>query len=264
MFVSRAMQVFVTVYREKSLKSAADKLCLTVPPVSRMLKIVEERVGEKLFIIERNRIYPTHAAESLYQQILPHYSALESLKPTSERCFKLSSPHLNTSVVFDLFESTVVKSNNQAMLRQADSIRDDDDIFISFYSMTSPSHFKTEHAELILSLCCASSLIENWQNQVILAEKDIIDQNGFQKALDVLRAHGYKGHYHRIDSSLFLQNSFINGEGLSFKLSDNIPADFFTLPYIYKQPIFIYINKLKMTSLQEKIVNEFTSRINYL
>ncbi|MGL4354826.1 MAG: helix-turn-helix domain-containing protein [Aeromonas popoffii] len=35
MFISKAMRVFVTLYQEGSLKKAADKLCLTVPPVSK-------------------------------------------------------------------------------------------------------------------------------------------------------------------------------------------------------------------------------------
>lgn len=264
MFVSREMRVFITVYREKSLKCAARKLCLTVPPVSRMLKIVEERAGEKLFIIERNRIRPTQAAEYLYQQILPHYSALENMKPVPERCFKLSSPHLNTAVIFDLFETAVVKSETQTMLRQADCIRDDDDVFISFKLVAAPSHFVTEHAELMLSLCCLPALITDWQTRAVLAEKDIFCQSGFQKALDVLRNHGYKGSIQRIDNSLFLQNALLNGEGLGFKISDNIPPEFLTLPYVYKQPIFIYINKLKTSHLQEKILTSLASRISYL
>ncbi|WP_312240232.1 LysR family transcriptional regulator [Pantoea sp.] len=264
MFISKAMRVFVTVYREKSLKSAAEQLCLTVPPVSRMLKILEERIGEKLFIIERNRIRPTHAAECLYNQILPHYCALEKLKKTPERSLKLSSPYLNTLIVTDLFETLPVHPEYQTLLRQADGIQDDDDIFISLHSVASPSHFLIEYAELTLSLCCITSLVADWKKSAILAEQDIICQPGFQKALEVLRTHGFKGNYRRIDNPVVLQSALLKEEGIIFRIFNKIPSKLNTLPYIYRQPIFIYTNQFKKNSFQEEIVTGIKKSIGDL
>ena len=92
-FISKAMAAFVTVAQEKSHKRTAEKLCLTVSPVSRMLKNAENWFGEKLVIIERNSVTLTPFGINIYHQILPHYLSLQNLSKRKSRApVTISSP----------------------------------------------------------------------------------------------------------------------------------------------------------------------------
>ena len=252
MFVSKAMRVFITLYQEKNLKSAADKLYLTVPPVSRMLKLTEDWIGEKLFIIERNRIIPTHVAECIYYRLLPHYCALEYInKQPSERHFRLSSPQSNTFLLTDLLQPCLSTLPTPPFVRFAESIRDDDDIFISFHPITVPVCFEVTRTDLVLSLRCCTSLLQNWHKKTLLTEQSMMHLPDFQKALIRLRKQGFTGQLRQIDNPVWLKTAFIAGEGLLFQLSTSVSDEFSTLPFIYHQPLYIYMNSPRKNNYHE-------------
>lgn len=256
MFISKAMRVFITLYQEKSLKNAADKLYLTVPPVSRMLKMTEEWVGESLFIIERNRIVPTQAAESIYYQLLPHYYAMNNVfqKP-SERSLRLSSPQSNTSILADLLQPMLPLLPTLLSIRNAECIHDNDEVFISFQQVTAPAFFDVTRIDLMLSLTCPVELAQDWQDKMLLVERAITHQSFFQKALAGLRSQGFTGLLHQVDNMACLKMGFQNGCGLFFQLITTTQDKCHILPFIYHQPLFIYVNNLKRNAEHDVFIS---------
>ena len=246
MFISKPMRVFITLYQEGSLKAAAKKLCLTVPPISRMLKMTEEWFGEPLFIIERNRITPTPPAESLYQYLLPHYYALNySLHQSPKNLFRLSSPQINNSVITELFKLCLEHVSVSISLRQSDIIHDDDDVFISLQPVVYPVHFSMESVDVILPLCIYSQHNDDWRNSELLVEQTLFRLPDFQNSMGRLREQGFTGEYRQVDNSEVLKNIFMKGEGTSFLFPGVIDEACHKLPFSHRQPVYIYINKFK-------------------
>ncbi|ATM01008.1 LysR family transcriptional regulator [Aeromonas sp. CA23] len=246
MFTSKAMRVFITIYQEGSLKKAADKLCLTVPPVSRMLKITEEWVGDKLFIIERNRIVPTQTATSLYRQLLPHYYALSNIFiKKSEAALHIASPQSNSSVLADLLQPVYPLLQTPLVIRNVECIHDNDHIFISFQEVSAPSFFNVEKIDVPLSLICPIEDTKEWKNKSLLIERALTHHPNFENIFSKLRSHGFKGHLHQIDNAICLDSNFNNGYGVMFKFLTKAQGNYHSLPFIYQQPLFIYINTLK-------------------
>lgn len=264
MLMSKSMKVFVILYQEKNLKLAAEKLCLSVPPVSRMLKLTEEWLGRQLFIIKKNQLIPTSFAERLYIQLLPSYHIINSVKPLStESSLEISSPYSNTSLMNDLLYPIFQSLVEPLSVKQSESICDNDDIFISFHNSTCSAHFEKIQVRLTLSLICQNNNVDNWMFQRLFVEGDILDQQCFKKTLKALRCHGYKGVLHRTDSVTCLKTSFIMGRGMCFKLSNAIPTGVNVLPFVLYQPLFVYINKIKRNSSYDFILSNIVNCENF-
>lgn len=256
MFTSKAMRVFITLYQEGSLKKAADKLCLTVPPISRMLKMAEEWIGESLFIIERNRIVPTQAAKNIYCQLLPHYYALNNVfRKQSGGTLHISSPQSSSSVLTDLLQPVLPLLQTPIAISDVAGIHDDDQIFICFQKVNAPTFFEMTRIDLLLSLICPAEFSLDWQKKMLLIERSITHQPGFQKALAGLRAHGFTGHLHQVDNTACLNSNFQNRGGLVFKLITKTQNNYHILPFIYHQPLFIYINTFKKNIEHETLIS---------
>ncbi|MCT2386034.1 LysR family transcriptional regulator [Erwinia pyrifoliae] len=264
MFISKSMQVFITLYQEKSLKTAADKLCLTVPPVSRMLKLTEGWVGEQLFIIERNNITPTPAADCIYQQLLPLYMALKNMtrRHPEQQEFLIASPYISTSILSDLLtisESALPKCSS---IKYAECIHPDDDIYISLQPVECPMHFEPIRMDLVLELCCSKNVGDKWLHMPILAESETKKLKYFQRSLAELHARGGSGVLRQVDNPSHLQSTFKSGEGLLFRLppKNTMVKDYQSLPVISHCPLFIYVNTLK----KDKRHNCFTAKLKEL
>lgn len=249
MFVSRALRVFITLYQEKSLKNAADKLCLTVPPVSRMLRLTETWLGEPLFVIERNNIIPTPTADSIYQRLLPHYSILDSMERQGPELkgFRLSSPHINTSILSDLLPLYIDILPEKISVRYAEYIHPEDDIFISLQPVSGLPHFEMTRTDLVLELCCTADTAEEWQRQPLLVEREIRQLPHFLRALVELRSRGFTGPLRQIDNITWLTSIFMRGEGLHFRnvTGSTLTKKYQTLPFIAHCPLYILVNSLK-------------------
>lgn len=79
--------VFYFVGSEKSITSAAEKLCLTQPSVTHHIKCLEKAASVKLLDVKRKRVHLTHAGEGLfsyaaevYRQLIGAEKFLEDLK----------------------------------------------------------------------------------------------------------------------------------------------------------------------------------------
>lgn len=259
MFTSKALTVFVTLYQEKSLKIAAEKLCLTVPPVTRMLKLTEEWVGEKLFIVERNSLIPTAAARCIYERILPHYYELESFnQPCHERKFILSSPQINTSIFTDLLQSWLPSLPSNILIRNSQFIHSDDDIFISLIPSSMPPYFELLRTDIVLELISSQTVANIWKELPLLTEKPLEQISHFKKAVSELRARGFNGKLRRIDNINLFNKAFSNGEGLMFSRPAMAMENTHTLPFIYHNPLYIYVNKVKRDVRHEKFISHIT------
>lgn len=66
-----ALRVFVCVARRRSIRLAADELCVTPGAVSRQIQGLEEQLGEPLFVRGHRSLTPTAAAETLLVRVAP-------------------------------------------------------------------------------------------------------------------------------------------------------------------------------------------------
>jgi|SRR4249919_2104221 len=73
------LRSFLSVYRHNSISRAADALHLTQPAVSRHIKVLESRLGCRLFERLPRGIASTPAANELERQVGAHLDALEAL-----------------------------------------------------------------------------------------------------------------------------------------------------------------------------------------
>lgn len=83
------LKIFITVYEEKSMTAAANKLFLTQPTVSHTIKELEDQYDVVLFERLSRKLYPTSSGEKLYQyatHITKLFDEMEhSLRENSQR-----------------------------------------------------------------------------------------------------------------------------------------------------------------------------------
>lgn len=249
MLISKPLRVFITLYQEKRLKAAADKLCLTVPPVTRMLKLTEEWLGERLFVIERNSLSPTSAADGLYQKVFPLYSAmLEFEHPWHKKGFRISSPNAGRTVIADLLTMMSSSLPESADIRFSRGMHADDDVFISIEPSMVLPNFETFRTDLTMELHYAMQGDEDWHKKPLLCEAVIESLPGFQRVIDELKQCGHCGMTRRIDNAIILENIFMNGEGLLFRKPIKAKNECRTLPFILHVPFYIYTNSVSMNN----------------
>ncbi|MFA0255448.1 LysR family transcriptional regulator [Vibrio breoganii] len=108
------LKVFVTVYQEKSLKRAAERLFVTTPAVSQNIKKLKEALNEELFVLSHRQFVPTPYSDDLYAKVFPLLEgiglALEETKifdpSTLQQSFNLDvSPHLQVWLGTSLFKT---------------------------------------------------------------------------------------------------------------------------------------------------------------
>lgn len=76
----RDLEVFMAVIEERKTTSAAERLGVSQPAVSRTLSQLEEKSGRKLFRTEGTGLVATADALALYEHIQPIFTSLEHLK----------------------------------------------------------------------------------------------------------------------------------------------------------------------------------------
>jgi DNA-binding transcriptional LysR family regulator len=95
--------VFFYVVTEKSITSAAEKLCLTQPTVTNHIKSLENSVGLKLLEVRRKRIYLTPAGEGLYHYASEIYAeaiaAERYIKHLKDSQINIGGSHLFVSLI---------------------------------------------------------------------------------------------------------------------------------------------------------------------
>ncbi|WP_261818128.1 LysR family transcriptional regulator [Vibrio gallicus] len=108
------LKIFVTVYQEKSLKRAAERLFVTTPAVSQNIKKLRETLDEELFVLSHRQFVPTPYSDELYTKVFPLLEgislAIEETKQfdpsTLEQSFNLDiNPHLQVWLGTGLFKA---------------------------------------------------------------------------------------------------------------------------------------------------------------
>ncbi|NDJ56825.1 LysR family transcriptional regulator [Enterobacteriaceae bacterium 4M9] len=253
MFISKAIRVFVTVYQEKNINAAAERLYLTVPPVTRMLKLTEEWDGGKLFTLKNNIMTPTKRGERLYRQVYPHYAALNSINSSREdKTFRIASDSINLTVVTDFLNSTLENVCEIVSLNNSESISHDDNMYISLTPVPVPPHFREFKTSASLSLLCASDIADNWKHQPCLIETSLQEISSVQDTLTRMHTDGYSGTLMPVDNTAYLQQACMKG---NMALLPSRPGNvaLTELPYQCSIALFIYVNDIKRNVLNNNI-----------
>ncbi|EOZ9391003.1 LysR family transcriptional regulator [Enterobacter cancerogenus] len=245
MFISKAMAAFVTVAQEKSLKRTAEKLCLTVPPVSRMLKNTENWFGEKLVIIERNSVTLTPFGINVYRQILPHYLSLQNLSKRKSRApVTISSPVVHAAFFDEILQVVVPDIRECPVIKYAEHIHEDDDLFIHLNPVACPACFEQSVRCLELYLTCHNATERLWPELNLLVGSELLYSEAFHEALEDLRSQGFKGEVRLLDNAKIRALLQQSGAGLTFRCKpDRCETVRRGDPVCYRQPFYVYRNK---------------------
>ena len=79
----KQLQYFVTVYQTQNIKTAADTLYVSRQGVSKVIRLLEEELGQPLFIRSIKGVIPTDYATTLLphaKSLLEKYDAIRSLR----------------------------------------------------------------------------------------------------------------------------------------------------------------------------------------
>ncbi|WP_067705231.1 MULTISPECIES: LysR family transcriptional regulator [unclassified Erwinia] len=262
MFISKSMQVFITLYRQKNLKQAADQLCLTVPPVSRMLKNTEEWLGVKLFIIERNKAIPTPAAEALYKKLMPHYSLLnEILNDNKNHQFTISSSLTHSSFFSYVMQPFIKKLSTMPRVKFSSRIYHEDDVYVSFCQMQSSDDFLLHHFILPCVVCCTPSVREGWKQLDLVVDHSLLDTDEFQNIVLVLRNEGFEGKIKQIDNADLQLLQFKQGECIMLNVNATHPDAETILPFNFSLSLYIYINQARKMPSSELMLDYLSHEI---
>ncbi|CAI0716645.1 LysR family transcriptional regulator [Serratia entomophila] len=80
MFTSRELNTFISVAEKMSIKLAAEELNITSPAVCSMIKKLESRINNKLFVFENNKMILTQYGKRIYSLTEGHFHTLRSLE----------------------------------------------------------------------------------------------------------------------------------------------------------------------------------------
>ncbi|MCS3432999.1 LysR family transcriptional regulator [Klebsiella sp. BIGb0407] len=80
MFISNLLRSFIVTANNKSMKDSARQLFITESPLSRRIRILEDKIGCSLFLRGRDGISLTKEGEAIYNAILPYYNDMANLE----------------------------------------------------------------------------------------------------------------------------------------------------------------------------------------
>lgn len=100
MFLSRELKSFISVAEEKSIKVAAERLNLSSPAVSNMLKKLEDRLAIKLFKYKNGSMEMSLEAIMLYNDLSSHYYELREIESKITSKSKYINIYLDKDLYF--------------------------------------------------------------------------------------------------------------------------------------------------------------------
>lgn len=104
-FLSKKMRYFMVIMETKNFGRAAEALCITKSPLSKVLSELEYSLGGKLFIRKYNGLDPTALAWDCYNRCLPAYQRLMAFEEefTNLAQDSYTSIHFDMSVPYSFF-----------------------------------------------------------------------------------------------------------------------------------------------------------------
>lgn len=97
-FLSKKMRYFMVIMEKKNFGMAAEELCITRSPLSKVLTELESSLGGKLFSRKHNDLEPTPLAWDCYNRCLPAYQNLLMF----EESLKKSITDTHMTIYFDI------------------------------------------------------------------------------------------------------------------------------------------------------------------
>lgn len=98
----RHIEIFYTVYRQKSISSAARKLNISQPAVSKALRHAEDQLGFTLFTRTGRGLIPTEQAHQMFDEVSQVYAGIAQVRRTSQELRNSLSGRLKISTVTGL------------------------------------------------------------------------------------------------------------------------------------------------------------------
>lgn len=195
LLMSKKLKYFIVAFETRCINSAAEQLCVTRSPLTRVLYELEEKAGGELFIRKYNQLQPTNLALSLYQKIKPVYDLLCGI----EMEFMLSPHTSKIELLCDFSVPYVVYQHLCSKLKNASQsiicrrvivsnsemqslVANPSIVLFSFRKIPVPDiftyrEFKKESLCLILSENISDEDISNFEimkNIVVYIKKDIV------------------------------------------------------------------------------------------
>lgn len=109
-FLSKKMKYFMVTMERRNFSLAADELCITRSPLSKVITEIESWLGGKLFIRRHNDLEPTSLAWDFYHKCKPLYYKTLSLESewSSKKTQSLLTFHFDISIPELLFRQLVM------------------------------------------------------------------------------------------------------------------------------------------------------------
>lgn len=243
MLISKSMEVFMTIAQEKNIKKAANKLCLTIPPISRMLKNTEEWYGERLFKTERNGVTLTPAGEHLYKKLYRHYYEIKKIRRNGQSHIIISSPFIQSPFLSRILSVAIENSDQNITTRLSECISDSDAIFIDFKHHNAPN-FNLIEVPLSLGVYVKKDAENNWKNKNIHIGSNMRYMDSFLLELEKLHAINYKGLIIVSDNQELNSGFFESGKNIIIRNEFLMEGrdDIYEIER-FSQSLFIYTNK---------------------
>ncbi|MGR7043524.1 helix-turn-helix domain-containing protein [Klebsiella aerogenes] len=232
-----------SLYEEKNLKSAAYRLSLTVPPITRMMKLTEEWFGNKLFVIERNKIKPTPLADELYNKIIPVYLYLDSINKKDTGVVNIYSPHPYSSLATDAALENILKiPPGKCNFLYRSEIKPTDDLFITYIPLNNHSSFTQQTVELQLNGYYLRECMIDKSELPIYCEEPFSNIDEFKCLVKSLHNHGYKGKIIFSNNYRLMIKLLFQGECIVFGIIPENIQIFETLPIQIPIKVYCYLN----------------------
>ncbi|WP_274922526.1 LysR family transcriptional regulator [Citrobacter youngae] len=109
--MSRKLKYFIVSFETRCINLAAEKLCVTRSPLTRVLYELEGMMGDKLFNRRYNQLEPTELACSLYEELKPTYDLLCGVENKFNSSNRMSALELlcDLSVPYVLYQHILIK-----------------------------------------------------------------------------------------------------------------------------------------------------------
>ena len=129
--LSKKMKYFMVTMERRNFSLAADELCITRSPLSKVITEIESWLGGKLFIRRHNDLEPTSLAWDFYHKCKPLYYKTLSLESewSSKKTQSLLTFHFDISIPELLFRQLVmiaqVEKIDAKFIRESIDINDE-------------------------------------------------------------------------------------------------------------------------------------------
>ncbi|WP_086980749.1 LysR family transcriptional regulator [Vibrio aphrogenes] len=94
----KALRYFVELIKQKSFTKASERLFVTQPTISKMIKNLESSIGQPLIYREGRRFWLTEAGEIVYQRAITLLESLEQMHAELEDLEQLQRGHLRLGI----------------------------------------------------------------------------------------------------------------------------------------------------------------------